>query len=523
MKPTTRVSTATVALCATTLLLAACGGGSSSNAAKGDDSNVVDGGTFTMALKSDPGNLDPQSSAQSALFTVTQLAYDPLLSVAADSGEIQSGLATTWKEHGKKITLTLADGITCSDGSDFTASDAAANIAYVADPKNKSPFLGTYLPVGAKATADNASRTLTITLASPAPFALNGLASLPMVCKKGMKDRKSLRSTTDGTGPYQLTESAPGDHFTYQIRDGYAWGPNGATTATPGMPDQVVVKVVENESTAANLLLSGGLNAAAVIGPDATRLEKAGLFAAKTTALIGEQWYNHAQGHATSDPALRMALTQALDLGQLEKVLTSGKGTPATTLAAIEPVACPGDSVSSALPTQDVSAAKAAAKKASPSTLTFIYDTSGGPAVAAAAELAVQQWKAAGIDVKAKGQDESAINQLLFGTGDWDIAWVPLNVNAPDQLVPFLSGAGLADGGTNFSAIDNKDYSAAVTKASAMPGTSGCSTWLGAESDLFKAADIVPFANSVVETFGNGAEFETPGQLVPTSIRMVAK
>jgi peptide/nickel transport system substrate-binding protein len=218
-----------------------------------------------------------------------------------------------------------------------------------------------------------------------------------------------------------------------------------------------------------------------------------------------------------------MALTQALDLGQLEKVLTAGKGTPATTLAAIEPVACPGDSVSSALPAQDVSAAKAAAKKASSGTLTFIYDTSGGSAVAAAAELAVQQWKAAGIDVKAKGQDETAINQLLFGTGDWDIAWVPLNVNSPDQLVPFLSGAGLADGGTNFSAIDNKDYTAAVQKASAMPGTSGCSTWLGAESDLVSSADIVPFANSAVQTFGNGAEFETPGQLVPTSIRMVAK
>jgi peptide/nickel transport system substrate-binding protein len=338
-----------------------------------------------------------------------------------------------------------------------------------------------------------------------------------------MKDRKSLRNTTDGTGPYQLTQAAPGDHFTYQIRDGYTWGPNGATTATPGMPDQVVVKVVENESTAANLLLSGGLNSAQVIGPDATRLNKAGLFAAKTTALIGEQWYNHADGHGTSDPAVRMALTQALDLGQLQKVLTSNNGSPATTLAAIEPVACPGDSISEALPAQDVAAATSAAKKASPGTLTFIYDTSGGPAVAAAAELAVQQWKAAGFDVKAKGQDETAINQLLFGTGDWDIAWVPLNVNSPDQLVPFLSGAGLADGGTNFSAIDNKSYSAAVQKASALQGTAGCSTWLGAESDLVKAADIVPFANSVVETFGNGAEFETPGQLVPTSIRMVAK
>jgi peptide/nickel transport system substrate-binding protein len=56
-----------------------------------------------------------------------------------------------------------------------------------------------------------------------------------------------------------------------------------------------------------------------------------------------------------------------------------------------------------------------------------------------------------------------------------------------------------------------------------MNGVESCDTWLEAESALVAAADIVPFANNVVKTFGNGAEFETPGQLVPTSIRMVAE
>ena len=64
-----------------------------------------------------------------------------------------------------------------------------------------------------------------------------------------------------------------------------------------------------------------------------------------------------------------MALTQALDLGELASVSTAGAGTPATTLAAIEPVSCPGDSVSGSLPAQDVDAAKAAlaGKPSSPS------------------------------------------------------------------------------------------------------------------------------------------------------------
>jgi peptide/nickel transport system substrate-binding protein len=512
---------ATLSVCATAALLAACGGASDGGkSGGGGDSEYVEGATFTMALAGDPGKLDPQSAASSQLFTVNQLAYDSLVSVDGKTGEIESQLASDWKVDGTTVTVTLAKGVTCADGSDFTATTVADNLTYVGDPKNKSPYLGTFLPAGAKAKADDATGTVTITLAQPAPFVLNGLASLPMVCDAGMKDRKTLAAKTDGTGPYELTEAVPGDHYSYRVRDSYTWGPDGATTAEKGIPDTVVMKVVQNEGTTANLLLSGDINAAAIQGPDVKRLDAAGLFKTKTPALVGEQWYNHDAGHATGDADVRMALTQALDLKQLASVATAGTGTPGTTLAVLQPASCPGDSVSKALPAKDVDAAKAAL---SGKKFTFLYSSAAGTAVAAAAELAVQEWEAAGAKVTAKGVDETALQGAIFGTGDWDVAWVPLNVNSPDQLVPFLSGPGLADAGTNFSGIDNKDYTDGVAAATEMPGTEGCDSWLDAESALVAAADIVPFANNQVTTFGNGAEFEYPGQLVPTSIRMVAK
>jgi peptide/nickel transport system substrate-binding protein len=286
------------------------------------------------------------------------------------------------------------------------------------------------------------------------------------------------------------------------------------------MPDTVVVRIVENPATAANLLLSGELNAAQVTGPDAQRLDKAGLFAARTAAILGEQWYNQAKGRAASDPAVRLALTQALDLNQLRTVLGAGQGTPPTTLTAIEPLACPGGTLSSALPAHDPTAAAASLKKIAGQPLTFAYPTAGGSAATAAAEFAVQQWKAAGITVTPKPQSGDALNQTLFGTGDWDIAWAPLNVSSPDQIVPFLSGPGVPDG-TNFAGIHNSEYDAAVKQASGMDGTAGCATWLQAEATLVKAADVVPFANQQVPTFGAKARFETPGQLIPTSIRML--
>jgi peptide/nickel transport system substrate-binding protein len=511
--------------------LAGCGGSSNSNG----KAAVVDGGTFTFALSSDPGNLDPQLGAGSSLFTVTQFAYDSLLSVN-DTGEIRSGLAKSWDVHGTTVTLTLAPGITCADGAKLTAKDVADNLAFVADPASKSPFLGTFFPSGAKSVGDDAAGTVTITLAQPAPFVLNGLAGLPIVCPGGMAKRAGLQTGTAGTGPYKLIEAAPGDHYTYSMREGYTWGPDGATTATKGLPKTVVVKVVQNETTAANLLLSGGLNAAQIAGPDADRLEKAGLFFSKTPALVGEQWYNQAAGRVTADPKVRMALTQALDLGQLQKVLTSGKGTAATTLATNEPVACRGDSVSPALPAGNPQAAAALLDQAGwtaggdgkrtkggkPLALTFLYQNNNGSSGDAAAELAVKQWKAIGVEATAHSQDETTLTSTLFGAGDWDVSWVSVNVSTPDQLVPFLSGPA-APQGTNFAAIADPDYDKAVKTAMATQGVAGCKDWLAAESGLIAKAAIVPFAGKDVHMFGKAAEFKTPGQLVPTSIRMLAK
>ena len=73
---------------ATLVVTSGGGGGNSARAASGD---IVDGGTFTMTLSADPGNLDPQSSPASTLFQVSEFAYDSLLSMDPEDGAIQSG------------------------------------------------------------------------------------------------------------------------------------------------------------------------------------------------------------------------------------------------------------------------------------------------------------------------------------------------------------------------------------------------------------------------------------------------
>jgi peptide/nickel transport system substrate-binding protein len=214
-------------------------------------------------------------------------------------------------------------------------------------------------------------------------------------------------------------------------------------------------------------------------------------------------------------------------------VITAGKGGPATALATVSPVGCTYDSVSGSVPSFDVDAANALLddagwargadgvreKDGTKLSLTFLYDSSVGAGAAAAAELAMEAWQEIGVQVEGKQQDETVLLDALFGTGAWDVSWVTVSVNSPDQMVGFVSGTVPPDG-TNFSHIQNADYDAAVAEAVQQPGSDGCSAWQKAETALFETADIVPFANTTVYMFGNGAEFDWLGNISPTSIRL---
>ncbi|WP_159500129.1 ABC transporter substrate-binding protein [Microbacterium sp. 18062] len=506
--------------------LAACSGGGTDG-----DAEYVDGGTFVFALASDLGALDPHLAITGSGLNAARFAYDQLVGLDADN-TIVSNLASDWSVDGTTVTLTLRDDVTCADGSAFTASTAAANIDFIADPANASPLLAVYVPAGVTTDADDDTGTLTLTLASPAPFVLEGLAGVPMVCEAGLADRSLLASETQGTGAYVLTEAVANDRYTYEVRDGYTWGPDGASTDEEGLPAVVELRIVPNETTLANLLLSGEVNAGSVLGPDAARLEP--LFSVENRAVTGEQWFNHAPGNVTAELAVRTALTQALDLDELANVITSGEGERATQLAVVEPTTCQGGDFTAAFPAFDPDAAAQALEQAGwtegaggvrerdgrPLSISFIHDSALGSGGAAAAELAVAAWTEIGIDVQASTLPTDELAGILFGGGSWDVVWEPLNVNSPDQIVGLISGPPPAEGGSNFASIANEAYDAGVADAMSLIGADSCDAWFAAEEALVADLDVLPFANTVQSLYGSGAEFRWPGTIDPTSIRM---
>lgn len=538
----------TAALGAAVLTVAACGGagGSISNAGGSTGGTAsasqasggqqyANGKTLTMVLQADPGSLDPDLTSLSVTLQTDFFLYDSLVNIA-QNGSLQSGLATKWSGTTTTASFTLKKGVTCSDGTALTASDVAANINFIGNPKNASSRIGIWVPPQATAKADDATGTVTVTSKVPDAFLVRDVGSAQIVCPKGMKDRSSLKEGADGTGMYTLTSAVPGSQYTLTLRKGYDWGPGGFSSSAAGVPATVVLKVVSNETTAANLLLAGQANLAQVLGPDEQRLQAAKLYSQDVTAPLGELWFNEKAGMPGADPAVRKALVEALQLPQLGQVVTSGTGKPATGLVAPALSPCTGNTVGSNLPAYNLAAAKAAltaagwkpgpggvrAKDGKQLTMPVYYPTSLGSGITAGAELLQQNWTSLGVKVTLQGiTDPELDSKIVGGQAAWGAGFIPLGLTAPDQLVPFVSGP-TPPKGTNFAYISNSAYTADVTKAAATAGEAGCAYWNAAETALFKDVDLVPFVNSTTPTFAKGATFQlSQGSVVPSSLRML--
>ncbi|MGZ3145089.1 ABC transporter substrate-binding protein [Lentzea chajnantorensis] len=510
----------TIALLAGITLVAGCGSGGTSSGA------LAQGGTFTLSVGADPGTLDPALTVLSVARQVGRFLYGRLVEPTR-SGEVVSGLAEKWDADVSKATFTLRSGVTCADGAPLTAADVAANINFVGDPQNKSPLAGLQVAPGTTATADEATRTVTVTSGAPDAFLLTNVGTLPIVCAKGMADRSLLAKGEQGTGMFTISEVVPNDHYTLTRRKDYAWGPGDWQQEQQGLPDKVVLRVIPNETTAVNLLLSGQLTAATVAGPDQERLLAQKVDHVDYATPLGMFAFNHAQGLPGSDPAVRRALLQALDLGQVGKVLTSGKGKPSQSFVTVEPRPCTGDNVSAHLPKFDKAAAENALKAAGwskdtkPLTIRLMQPTILGPTLTATAELIQKAWQEIGVRVTIQPVDSAGLNQALFSTGAWDVSMAPITLGLPSQLVPFAAGP-VPPQGVNFGAITNPEYAEQTKLAATKAGSAGCENWNRAESALVKNADLLPYFDAVVPTFVKGARFTMSDGLDPASIRMLA-
>jgi peptide/nickel transport system substrate-binding protein len=519
-----------VAACtAVALVMTGCGGsgsGSGSSSGGGAGEPVIDG-TLTVAINEDPGSLMRHVNSSATLSYVYPWSYESPVFLD-ESGEPQAWLAESWEESPTSLQFTIREGVQCEDGTTLTAATVANNYRWILDPANGSSLAGLVVPLDAVVEHDEEARTVTLTTETPNSFLLAQLGVHPIYCQGALDDPDSVASATNGTGLYRLTEAVQGDHYTFERKDDYSWGPEGgAQGSTPGVPLNVVVRIIENPSTRANLLLSGELNLTAVQGPDEARVAAVADPLISLSLVTGGFAYSQAENQPTADEQVRIALTQALDLDALMRVQTSDTGQRAERLAVLPPQICQYDAATTNLPESDPAAAAATLdelgwvvgadgireRDGEQLILHFAWNTRW-PENAATAELIAEQWAEIGVGVEQDGAEYAVFTETVRAenaAADVDVIWLASNYSVPNVLSSFVSGV-TPPTGNNYAAISNPEFDALVAEASEFTGSEACALWEQAEAEMYASADYVPFAMRPDVTYSQGIEPMLGGQ-----------
>ncbi|MBX3095096.1 MAG: hypothetical protein KF680_11250 [Cryobacterium sp.] len=523
------------AVLAATAVVALAAGCSSAPPEPGTE--YAEGGTFTIALPSDPGSLNPLNNSSSTSNWLFRFLYDQLVT-RGDNGEILSGLATEWEFDGSDAVFTLSEAATCFDGSPITPSVIAKNFDYILDTDNPTTVIGSVLPNrNFTYDADDAAGTFSLHLEKPFSLLLSALSFMNIVCGDALDDPTSITDSSSGSGPFVLDSAVPNSQYVLSKREGYTWGTDGATNDALGFPDSVVFRIVDNETTAANLLISGEVNAAIVNGPDRARLEAAGVV--QQTHINGGvvMSFSEMEGKVTAERDVRLALAMAFDRGAVATTVTQGVLPEAgTSISAAQPQVCDDSAAAAFIPKYDVEAAKGILDKAGWTvgsdgvrvkdgvrlsfTLSHSTATSGA---AAAVELIADAWSKIGAEAIITPLAQADYSQKMFSTGDYDAIFQQLSNPFPSTLTGLLGGPFPPDG-TNAGHVDNPVYKEKIAQAIASGENSGCQFWTEASAALFDQVDMIPLANWPTNWMIQGGEMDAlGGRPIATSVRVLAQ
>jgi peptide/nickel transport system substrate-binding protein len=427
--------------------------------------------------------------------------YDRLVALGP-GGKLLPYLAKSWTATPTVLTFQLRTDASCSDGTRITATVVANSFARLF--KTYGPAISTQFGPGPyKVSADDSTNTFTLTLGSPYSDAINWIANpvTGILCPAGIANPLTLQTVSAGSGPYTLASALHADSVVLNLRPDWKWGPEGITSATAGLPTKLIMRVVNNESTAANLLLTGGLDIGALTGTDVPRLlaEKSLTSVAAHSYASYPLVFNELPGHPTAELAVRQALATAIDPKAWNQAAYQGRGILTTSPMASN-TDCYDPSTAKLLPTPSLEKAKqvlAAAGYTAGSngqlqrggkvlSIHFIGTTqlfTNGP------EYLVDVFHNLGLAVNAEIADFGTYRNR-FAKGDFDVF---IEQNPVDVPSPAATSR-LSVGNPNPNNTVNAEVNSEAAAAQASTGTDRCAHWHNVQQLLLKNYDLVPLS-----------------------------
>jgi peptide/nickel transport system substrate-binding protein len=435
------------------LFVSACapqGGTPTSNT---NSSKPVKGGTWVDDLYEPPDSLIPNGVSETFADLVDQSIYLPLFYGDAQ-GHINPGLATEVPTVAngdvssdlKTWTFKIRPGVTWSDGQPLDARDVDFTWKLWDNPKfGAATTTGFNLIKSADVSSDNLK--ITFHLSQPyeafVPAWTDALsAPLPAHHFSSMSPDQVLKSADNlnpsvTSGPFMMSESKPGDHFTVVRNPKYY-------LASQGYPylDKIVFRIVPDQDTILKDFQSNSITSSWFLDVTKTPAYKALAnynLVANPNAANFEAMYFNLTNPLLSDVKIRQAMAQAIDYTALINTARRGQAVPLCTDHGKAYV--PGYQADAACPKYNPSAANALLDQAgyakgadgirakAGKRLEFKYSTTANnPWRAADEEILQSNFNAIGIklDVQNYSADTyfgTILPQGKFDIGEFEDSW----------------------------------------------------------------------------------------------------
>lgn len=447
--------------------------------------------TVSVLMRNDVDTFDPfTSAAEAGAKQFFDAAYDTLVRIEPNETSIEliGSMASEWELREDGGTFQLRDGLTCGDGTEIDAEGVAMSLRHLADPATGAPYASrVFGPDGLKeVVADNEANSIDISLNEPYTFLLEGLAQAYIVCPTAFDDIAALDTKPAETGTYVMESMNRGESYTMKSRETVVFD-------SSKLPETLELRMVQDDTTRANLIETGGADIGSVLGRDAERLQSGHEQVDGLAYLADALLFNQNEGLIGANPDVRKAISLAVDAASYTKAATFDLGRPIDTMYTPNMV-CYTEANGQKTTGFDVEAAKAALADAGygegGETLTVrllgIETQNSGP------EYLADALRNAGMNVELnKGTFEQALG-VLFGTGDWDIVVFPYPVPTPvpSTLVNQISGDPAES--LNVGNVQNETYKKLVAEAAQTFGDEQCGYWADAEAALLESVDVKP-------------------------------
>lgn len=378
------------------LCLSACTAGYTAR----EDTAHAPADALTVALTAAPSNLDFTTTSGAAIpQALMGNVYQTLVAVN-DDGEIVPQLARAWHVDGSgtAYTFELQEGVTFSDGSEFTADTVKFSVDRVRSKAWTNGLKASMDVVKGVKVVD--PHTVTITLKRPSQAWLYSMTTLvgAMFTPSGVQHlaRKAI-----GTGPFTVTGWKSGQSLTLTRREDY-WG-------EPAAAPQVTLRYYADPVTATNALRGSAVDA--VIGmqsPDLLPSFRSDtdyrVIEGTTTGEVVMSMNN--QAAPFDDPRVRRAVMYAVNRQDVMDSAYAGYGTLIG--AAVPPTDPYYEDLTGAYP-YDPAKARALLRSAGVEGQTVTFSVPNLPYATAAAEVVVSDLKKVGLTVRIKQQEFPAV------------------------------------------------------------------------------------------------------------------